>query len=318
MFRLARRYAFRTHMIDIFAPTPHINTYLAQALAARALPPALHEATAYSLLAPGKRLRPLLCWHACEAFGVPGVESLPSAAALELIHCFSLVHDDLPALDNDDLRRGLPTLHKHAGEPMAILAGDLMHTLAFALLAERAPAAHDCAKNLIYELSTTTECMIIGQVYDTLGGLDDVAPPERAELIHTNKTGALIRASCRMGVLHAFAAQHMHRSDSHSLAHTMPEALALHHITRYADALGLIFQITDDLLDVTQTAEHVGKRTNKDAAAGKITYPGILGIEGSRAEVRRQEHIALSAVEPLGDTAAVLIEICLQMSRRTK
>lgn len=298
-------------MLDPFAPLSSIDSYLKDYLESRKLAPHLREALAYSLLAPGKRLRPVLCWHACEALGaavgVKGHESLPAGGAVELIHCFSLIHDDLPALDNDDLRRGRPTLHKHAGEAMAILAGDLAHTLAFLLISERCPAG--LAPQMVTELAAATQAMIVGQVYDTLGGVEGSSLEEQAEKIHANKTGALIRASCRLGILSACGAGHLDAPQ---------QELELARITRYADALGLIFQITDDLLDVEQTAEHVGKKTGKDAAAGKVTYPAVFGVEGSRREIAKHEELAIQAIAPWGEAAKPLHLICQQMSRRTK
>jgi len=298
-------------MLDPFAPLSHIDGYLKDFLESRRLAPLLREALVYSLLAPGKRLRPVLCWHACEALGtgvgVTGQDSLPAGGAVELIHCFSLIHDDLPALDNDDLRRGRPTLHKHAGEAMAILAADLAHALAFVLISERCPA--ELVPQMVTELAAATEAMIVGQVYDTLGGVEGTSLEVQAEKIHANKTGALIRASCRLGILSACGAGHIQEER---------QKLELERITRYADALGLIFQITDDLLDVEQTSEHVGKKTGKDAAAGKVTYPVVFGVEGSRREIAKHVDLAIQAIAPWGESGKALEVICQQMSRRTK
>jgi geranylgeranyl pyrophosphate synthase len=207
---------------------------------------------------------------------------------VEFIHAFSLVHDDLPALDNDDLRRGMPTLHIHSGEAMAILAGDALMAMAFDILDRQTPDP-SLTRTLIAELSSATMGMIAGQVYDTLGGLSpNLADRERLELIHRKKTGALIRAACRMGAI---------------LGTGKADDPRMGAITRYAECVGLLFQIVDDLLDVESSPEQAGKRTKKDAKAGKVTYPALLGLDGSRREVTRLHTEALAALEPLGGAA---------------
>ena len=267
------------------------------------LPPHLVDAMRYACLGPGKRVRPLLAWHAAVASGGDGSESLACGVAVELVHAFSLVHDDLPALDNDDLRRGRPTLHRHAGEAMAILAGDAMLTLAFAAV-EDAPVSDAGRASLVRELTTATTGMIAGQVYDTLGGMPaSLGPDERVVLIHSNKTGALIRAACAMGA----------RSIEPS-----PPTGTLRAIDAYARAVGLMFQIVDDLLDVTQTTDHAGKRTGKDAAAGKLTYPGVLGVDGSRRRVAELLSSALEVIDPLGPGANGLARFARTLAERTK
>jgi geranylgeranyl diphosphate synthase type II len=288
---------------DPLAVASLIDPYLIEFLSSRGYSANLHDAAAYALLGPGKRFRPVLCMQSCIACGGTASMALAPAAALELVHCFSLVHDDLPALDNDDLRRGRPTLHRHAGEAMAILTGDLLLTLAFELLAERTPNVAEHVR----ELSQATAAMIHGQVHDTLGGLDPaLRAMERVESIHANKTGALIAASCRMGVLAAAAAG----------LEVGPGALDA--MSRYAQALGLVFQITDDLIDVMQSAEHVGKRTGKDAAAGKLTYPGVLGLEGAQRAAREQTGKAIEALAAFGPRAEPLRMLCNQVLSRTK
>lgn len=281
----------------VTAPYEGINADLRAFVAARDLPENLKQAILYALLGPGKRIRPLLSWHCAVAVGGAGADALPAGSAVELIHAFSLVHDDLPALDNDDLRRGRPTLHVHAGEPMAILAGDAMLTLAFQCLVERIADA-PLADALTRELGAGTSAMIAGQVYDTLGGMaPGCSDADKLDLIHRKKTGALISAACRMGAMSGGALNR-------------PEALAA--ITAYADAIGLMFQIVDDLLDVTQSTEHTGKRTGKDADAGKLTFPVVHGIESSRRKVRELHESALDALaalpaaEPLRDLASYL------------
>lgn len=290
---------------EIAGPAARVDEFLDAYLKTVPLPANLIEAVRYSLLGPGKRARPLLVWHSYTAVaGVEGADAsvcLPAAGAVELIHAFSLVHDDLPGLDNDDLRRGRPTLHRQTSEAMAVLAGDCMLTLAFQLLAERFGDT-PLAAGLCRELAAGTNGMIAGQVYDTLGGFPGgVADETRLELIHRNKTGMLIRASCRMGAMCAGA-----------------DADALAAITRYAEDLGLVFQIVDDLLDVTQTTEHLGKKAGKDAGAGKLTYPSVLGIERSRDEVRRLHRESLEVLTRFGAAATPLCKLADYLANRTR
>ncbi len=276
-----------------WSETAHrVDTYLADFLKHRPMPHELRDAVEYSLFGGGKRLRPLLVLNACAAAGGKPQDALPAAAAAELIHCFSLVHDDLPAMDDDDLRRGRPTLHKHTNEALAILAGDLMQGLAFELLATNVSDPDVCAA-MVRELAIATSDMIGGQVYDTFpdsttdGGSsddDEDAPDEleRLERTHRYKTGALIRAAVRMGGLSAGAS-----------------GSELSALTRYAEAVGLMFQIVDDVLDVTSDAQTLGKATQKDEAAGKLTYPGLLGLQASRDEAERLRGVAHDALEEL-------------------
>jgi geranylgeranyl diphosphate synthase type II len=218
------------------------------------------------------------------------------AVAIELVHAFSLVHDDLPALDNDDIRRGRPTVHRVYGEAMAVLVGDALLSIGVQVLADARP-------ELVSELITANTSMIAGQVYDTLGGFapEIVDEAERLELIHSNKTGALLVAACRMGARAGGAS---------------PAQLAA--IATYGEVLGLMFQIVDDLLDVTQSAEHVGKATGKDLAANKLTFPGVLGVDRSREEVRQLNARAYAALEPLGSNGRMLRELADYMAVRTK
>ena len=266
-----------------------IDGYMAELLRQRPLPGSLREAIEYSLLGPGKRLRPVLCVQACLAVGGSEKAARPAAAAIEMIHAFSLIHDDLPAMDDDDLRRGRPTLHKHTSEAMAILAGDALNTLAFETLATHAPSAAVTAA-LTRELAVATNDMIAGQVYDTLphdeDNLDADGEPlsdfARLERIHQHKTGALLRCACRMGAICGQAS-----------------AEQLDAVTDYAEAVGLMFQIVDDLLDVTSDAVTLGKATQKDLDAGKLTYPGLLGVDGSRAEIESLRERATAALDRL-------------------
>ncbi len=266
------------------------------------LPKKLDEPIRYSLLAPGKRVRPLLAWASAQAAGGDGTESLPAAVAVELIHAFSLVHDDLPALDNDDLRRGRPTLHKHAGEASAILAGDAMLALAFEALSTIKPhPATDIHAKLVTQLCNGTRAMIVGQVYDTLGGFDDsLSDQHKIELIHKNKTGALIHASCVMGATAASAGQ-----------------ATLDLISGFAVDLGLQFQIIDDLLDVQGDPAKVGKALRKDQDANKLTYPAILGVEKSNDIIGTLHQNALSKLDQIGPASAGLRLLLDQMTNRS-
>ena len=278
-----------------------IETDLARRLDAVDGPETLLEAIRYAVLGGGKRLRPALTLLSCEAVGGPRDDARAAAAALELVHTFSLIHDDLPAMDDDDLRRGRPSLHVHAGEAMAILTGDILLSLAFEWIAE-AGAGADKPGLLVRELAEATARMIAGQVYDTLGGFPPQrTPAERLELIHRNKTAALLRAACRIGAICGGA--------------SAPQLRAL---DDYGEAIGVMFQIVDDLLDVTQTAEHIGKATGKDTQAGKLTFPSVHGTPQSSREVERLREAAHLALEPLGEAAKPLIELCDYMAVRTK
>lgn len=289
--------------LDIFAPLPRIEQSLQACCAAMDVPAPLRDAVRYALLGGGKRLRPLLAWHAAEAVGGAGERSLCAGVAIELIHAFSLVHDDLPAMDNDDLRRGKPTLHVHAGQAMAILAGDQMLAGAFehVLLHAGSPSL---GAALGTELARGARGMIGGQVLDTLGGFAG-APDDAEKLrqIHTSKTGALIRAAARMGAMCGLENAQTEKD--------------LDAVTRYADAVGLAFQIVDDLLDVEGTPEQIGKRTGKDVQAGKLTYPGVLGVEASRREVARQLAVASGALSGLPGRTAGLRGIAEFVAART-
>ncbi len=289
----------------LLAPVVQVERFMARYIDDAELPTNLAEAIRYALLAGGKRLRPILAAHACAAVGGRIEDCLPAAAAVEMIHAFSLVHDDLPALDNDDTRRGRPTVHKAYGEAMAILAGDGLMSLAFQVLADKCGSA-EVAGLLSAELAIGTTNMIAGQVYDTLGGFPEgLTDAGRLERVHMNKTGALIRAACRMGAISG----HVGRPQ---------DAKHLAALTRYGDAVGLMFQIVDDLVDEEQTAEHAGKRTAKDREAGKLTYPAVHGSERSRTEVARLRAEALEALGPLGPDAALLTELCEYLAVRTR
>ncbi|WP_439623814.1 polyprenyl synthetase family protein [Gemmata sp.] len=269
------------------------------ALAADA-PGPVRDAMAYSLLAAGKRLRPLLTVLACEAAGGTEERALPGAVAIEMVHTYSLVHDDLPAMDDDDLRRGVPTCHKKFGEALAILAGDALLTMAFEVAARVNGPRTAAVSCLTIAEGAGAVGMVGGQTLDLIadgriawasGGRESPGGSDLARLedLHARKTGALFRASLRLGV---FAAQ----AERHEGAD--PKTLAA--ADRYAAAFGLLFQVTDDLLDVESTADKAGKRVGKDAARGKLTYPGLLGVEESRRRAAELGKQATAAADELG------------------
>jgi geranylgeranyl diphosphate synthase, type II len=265
-------------------------------------PVTIHKAMRYSLFAGGKRVRPILAIAAAEAVrgSTEGVED--AACSLELIHTYSLIHDDLPALDNDDLRRGQPTCHKVFGEAMAILAGDALLTLAFEVLAKLPDLDSDRRVRLIAELATasgTVRGMIGGQVNDIQG---EGQPPTAALLdsIHRAKTGALLRASVRMGAIWAGA-----------------DAQQLQALTQYGEHTGLAFQIVDDVLDVEQSSETLGKTAGKDAEQGKITFPAVYGIELSRTMAERELARAHASLDGLGPRAQWLRQLADRIVHRT-
>lgn len=278
-------------------PVERIDEALRGYVDALDLTTSLDDAVRYALLGGGKRIRPVLAWWSGVAVGGDGEATLPAGTAIELVHAFSLVHDDLPAMDDDDLRRGQPTLHVRSGEAMAILAGDAMLALAFGALRQAPPIVLGA---LTDELLAGTNAMISGQIYDTLGGLDSSLPDlEKLEAIHRNKTGALIRAACRMGGL---------------LGGGEPDEIE--RLTIYGDAIGLMFQIVDDLLDVEACHTATGKRTGKDADAGKLTYPGVMGVEAARGEVTRLGREAREALTPFGERGSALSDLAAYLERR--
>src|ERR1041385_849794 len=239
-------------------------------------PPIIHRAMRYSLFAGGKRVRPLLAMAAAEAVNDEPLGIENAACALELIHTYSLIHDDLPALDNDDLRRGRPTCHKVFGDAMAILAGDSLLTLAFEVLAKLEGADAERRIRLVAELATasgTVGGMIGGQVND-IQGEGKTPTAKLLESIHRAKTGALLRCSVRMGAIYAGASE---------------DQLAA--VTSFGEHVGLAFQIVDDILDVEQSSEALGKTAGKDAAQKKITFPAVYGIERSREIDRKSTRL---------------------------
>jgi geranylgeranyl diphosphate synthase, type II len=264
-------------------------------------PATIHSAMRYSLFAGGKRIRPLLAMAASQAVSDAPVGIESCACALEMIHTYSLIHDDLPALDNDDFRRGRPTCHKVYGDAMAILAGDALLTLAFEVRAKMEYADASKRIELVRELATasgTVGGMIGGQVNDIEGeGKHPTA--HLLESIHRAKTGALLRASVRMGAIYAGAA-----------------ADQIAALTSFGEHIGLAFQIVDDILDVEQSSEALGKTAGKDAAQHKITFPAVYGIERSR-EMAEQERLAAHlALQPFDDRAQRLRELADLVVRR--
>jgi len=275
-----------------------VEASLQQALERHALAPTLRGAMQYATLGGGKRVRPILTLRACEAVGGRRAEAMNAAIALEMIHCFSLVHDDLPALDNDDLRRGRPTTHRAHGEALAILAGDALTSVAveIALASRHRPA------EIALELASATTAMISGQVYDTLGGFAGAdGAADRLKLIHDNKTGALIRCACRMGALCG-----------------SPDEARLDALSTYGEAMGLMFQVVDDILDETQSTEHLGKASGKDRDAGKLTYPAVFGLEESRRHVQALLERSLQSLRPLGSAAEPLRDLANALATRTR
>jgi geranylgeranyl diphosphate synthase type II len=288
---------------DPLAPwRPRIEAALERCLPGEEQPPRrLHSAMRYAVFSGGKRLRPLLALAAASCAGGDPEAALQGACAVELVHTYSLVHDDLPALDNDDLRRGRPTLHRAYGEALAILAGDALLTLAFETLAG---GGGEPSRRLEAQVSLAravgSSGMIGGQV-DDLDPRGPGEPAERVESIHRRKTAALMAASARIGALLGGGSE----ADVRTLA-------------EFGERLGLAFQIVDDLLDATGSPEDVGKAVGKDQRSGKLTYPAVWGVAASR---RRAQEIAEGArllLRPYGDRAGglrVLSEHAIERGR---
>lgn len=273
----------------------------------RALPPetarpaTIHKAMRYSLFAGGKRLRPILVLAACEAVGGKTKSAVPAACAVEMIHTYSLIHDDLPAMDNDDFRRGKPTSHKVFGEGIAILAGDGLLTQAFEVIAQTRPQPRYRAAAFVAELARAAGSLelIAGQVED-LEGENRKVSFEDLRYIHEHKTAALIRSCCRLGAMAGNA--------------TPAQLKAL---TAYGHGLGVAFQILDDILDVTATTEQLGKTAGKDVAAKKATYPSLLGLEKARVEAGRWTDSTLRAVTRFGKPGGTLRALADYLLKRT-
>ncbi len=260
---------------------------------AKERPATIHAAMRYSVFAGGKRLRPVLCLAAAEACGGGVSAALAPACAVELMHTYSLVHDDLPSMDDDDLRRGRPTCHKVYGEGLAVLCGDALLTEAFIVLAKTPPTKRYGTRELIAELAETggSRKLIGGQVMDLEGEGNPLTKRDLVR-IHEAKTAALITASLRLGAMSANAT---------------PAKLAA--LTRFGHHLGLAFQVIDDILDVTQSTGILGKTAGKDQAVGKATYPSVIGLAASRKEATKLTRVAMAALLPLGRKSARLAEI---------
>jgi geranylgeranyl diphosphate synthase type II len=261
---------------------------------AQEYPPSIHQAMRHSVFAGGKRLRPILCLESGKLFHGEEKNLLRVGCALEMIHTYSLIHDDLPALDNDDLRRGKPTCHRVYGEATAILAGDALLTLAFEVLSAPGYVPEERSARIIHELAHaigTRGGMVGGQVVD----LEAAGRPTDAatlQYIHSAKTGAFMRAAVRCGALCAHA----------------PED-DVSRLTVYGAKIGLAFQIADDLLDVTGSQEQLGKSVGKDGRQQKATYPAVHGVEESQRIASQLVREACAALEPYGDRAQTLREI---------
>jgi geranylgeranyl diphosphate synthase type II len=263
-------------------------------------PATIHQAMRYSMFAGGKRLRPILCLAAAEACSGKEKSALFPACAVEVMHTYSLVHDDLPSMDDDDLRRGRPTSHVVYGEGIAVLTGDALLTEAFTIIAQTPATERYNARDYVLELSETggSKKLIGGQVLD-LEGEGKELNQEQLVHIHEAKTAALLCSSLRLGGMSAnCSAEHLQA------------------LTDFGYNLGLAFQVIDDILDVTQTTEQLGKTAGKDESVDKSTYPAILGLEESKVEATRLTTLALDALKPLGEKAARLEQIARHMLER--
>ncbi|MET0232744.1 MAG: farnesyl diphosphate synthase, partial [Rhodanobacteraceae bacterium] len=282
---------------DLVAFSARADDVLARVLPPEDQPPVeLHRAMRYAVLGGGKRLRPLLVYAAGNALDASLDRLDAAAAAVEIIHAYSLVHDDLPAMDDDSLRRGRATCHVVFGEAMAILAGDALQALAFDVLAHDDALDVDASVRVEMLRALAVACgshgMAGGQAFD-LAAVGKKLVPAELERMHVHKTGALIRASVRLG----------------ALAAGCRDASTLDSLERYAHAIGLAFQIRDDLLDIEGGTGQLGKTAGKDVAAAKPTYPAILGLDASRAELARLPRDALAAIAPLGERARPLEDL---------
>jgi geranylgeranyl diphosphate synthase type II len=301
-------------------PDPAMSAELAEVLAARqqlveaaldrwlprqdGRPPTIHEAMRYSVFAGGKRLRPLLALLACEAASGEPEKALPAAAALEMIHTYSLIHDDLPAMDDDDFRRGRPTCHKVYGEAVAILAGDALLTHAFQILADptAGPASDAARLAIVAEIAQAAGSlgMVGGQTMD-IQAEGRALDPETLLDLHTRKTGALLRAAVRVGGIAAGAGE-----------------ASLAALTRYGERIGLAFQIVDDILDIEGDSAEMGKSAGSDLRKRKATYPAIFGLEESKRQAAQLVVEAKETLQPLGPPAWTLLALADYMGRRRK
>ena len=260
-------------------------------------PSELHEAMRYSCLAPGKRLRPALCLASAEAVGQSGASALDAACAIEMVHVFSLIHDDLPAIDNDDLRRGLPTCHMRFSEAIAILAGDALFALAFDVISRlKAPADQVVRSIAVLSAASGSAGLVGGETVDVLSE-GQPFDESTVEYIHTHKTGALVSASCEIGAV---------------LGGGSPEQITS--LRNFGKEVGLAFQIADDLLNELSTADALGKAAGSDRARSKATYPALHGITESREAAREAIHRAFEHVDniPNPDTLIQLARYAIE------
>jgi len=268
------------------------------------LPASLHKSMRYSVFAGGKRIRPILMLAACEAVGGNIAHAMPAACAMEMIHTYSLIHDDLPAMDDDDFRRGNPTNHKVFGEAVAILAGDALLTEAFILMSSAATAlavSPDVLVQVIHEISfcAGSKGMVGGQVADMESEGRSGIDLATVQYIHTHKTGALIKASVKSGALLGGG-----------------KDKELDSLIRYGEAVGLAFQIADDILDIEGTTEEIGKDAGSDQARGKATYPAVMGLSESKKRASELVGIALDALSAFDHKAEPLREIAAYIVKR--
>ena len=256
-------------------------------------PKTLHKSMRYSLFAGGKRLRPILCLAAAEAGGGTMSQAMPAACAVECIHTYSLIHDDLPCMDDDDIRRGKPTNHKVFGESVAVLAGDALLTLAFEIVGESNPNRRYDVGDMVKELALTSgsKHLVGGQVLDIEGENSKIGP-KALKFIHESKTAALLTCSLKLGAMSAAAT---------------PKKLEA--LTNFGHSTGLAFQIIADILDVTQTSEKLGKSAGKDEAVNKATYPAIYGLSKSRNEAAKLTEAAINSLNTFGKSGTRLKEL---------
>lgn len=267
------------------------------------LPFSLHKAMRYSVFAGGKRVRPILMLAACEAVGGELSKAMQAACAMEMIHTYSLIHDDLPAMDDDDFRRGNPTNHKVFGEATAILAGDALLTEAFILMSESASATVAPASLIavIGEIahSAGSRGMVGGQVVDMESEGQSDIDFATVQYIHTHKTGALIKASVKAGAILGGA-----------------DNAGIDALTKYGEAVGLAFQVADDILDIEGTTEEIGKDAGSDEARGKATYPAAIGLAESKRRAQELVDMALQALDSFGPEAEPLREVAKYIVNR--
>jgi len=268
---------------------------------ARTHPATIHQAMRYSLFAGGKRIRPILTLAAAEACGGRPKDAMPLACVVECIHTYSLIHDDLPAMDNDDFRRGRPTSHKVYGEGIAVLTGDALLTQAFEIAAQAKGWPRYPHVSLIREITDTAGSLklIAGQVADLEGEGKNLSVAQ-LRYIHERKTSALLACSVRLGGMSANCT-----------------ARQLKALTDFGYNVGLAFQVIDDILDVTQTTEELGKTAGKDQATAKVTYPAIVGLEKSRKIAKKLTDKAFAALKPFGDKATALEAITEYLLKRS-